>query len=490
MFLQAYVFTLLSAMYIGDAHRRGTLTTDHTACNKTAPQTLNTRDDVTVVDDERKSRGRLHQHGRSRPRRDRSGRGYRSDLRRARQRCRPSARGREPPPQHRHPGLRARRGSCSSSRSRSRSSCPSDAAHHRSPSDGHGNPGGRRGCTTRCIPIVSEIILALDRLRDRVRGGQEVRRPELREDLRRAHHGDRGRPGRGRDQAGRGRRQARRAREAARRRPARGGPDPRGGSRAGRADRRPRCASRRRPSRPGSSSTARPRSRPSGSRPWPRCGPRSAPWRPQLAGRIVGESLEDDERSARVVDRFLADLEATERRRRKRGSLMTDARCLGRGARRPAREQLGRRSGSADAAQVGDDLFARRRRCCAPRPGLRRVPTDVSTDRTPRSALVRSLFEGKVDAISLDLVADAVRRRWTATRDLADTLEHLGEVAVVRSAGSTTPTGSPTSSSRVDAGHRGQPRPARGAVRPGPVGRRQAPAWSTGCSRARRCRRR
>lgn len=28
-----------------------------------------------------------------------------------------------------------------------------------------------------------------------------------------------------------------------------------------------------------------------------------------LAGRIVGESLEDDERSARVVDRFLSDLE-------------------------------------------------------------------------------------------------------------------------------------------------------------------------------------
>ena len=31
-----------------------------------------------------------------------------------------------------------------------------------------------------------------------------------------------------------------------------------------------------------------------------------------LAGRIVGESLEDDERSNRVVDRFLADLEAHE----------------------------------------------------------------------------------------------------------------------------------------------------------------------------------
>ena len=31
-----------------------------------------------------------------------------------------------------------------------------------------------------------------------------------------------------------------------------------------------------------------------------------------LAGRIVGESLDDDERSTRVVDRFLADLESSE----------------------------------------------------------------------------------------------------------------------------------------------------------------------------------
>ncbi len=32
-----------------------------------------------------------------------------------------------------------------------------------------------------------------------------------------------------------------------------------------------------------------------------------------LAGKIVGESLNDDERSARVVDRFLADLESEQR---------------------------------------------------------------------------------------------------------------------------------------------------------------------------------
>ena len=34
----------------------------------------------------------------------------------------------------------------------------------------------------------------------------------------------------------------------------------------------------------------------------------------QLASKIVGESLNDDERSNRVVDRFLADLEADQQR--------------------------------------------------------------------------------------------------------------------------------------------------------------------------------
>ena len=47
-----------------------------------------------------------------------------------------------------------------------------------------------------------------------------------------------------------------------------------------------------------------------------------------LAGRIVGESLEDDERSSRVVDRFLADLETLE-----------------------TSKAAGRRTGPADAAR-------------------------------------------------------------------------------------------------------------------------------------------
>lgn len=88
----------------------------------------------------------------------------------------------------------------------------------------------------------------------------------------------------------------------------------------------------------------------------------------------------------------------------------------------------------SDLAQVGDDLFAvagvLRREA-----SVRRMVTDVSTEPRAKSGLVRQLLDGKIGSRALDLVADAVERRWTRTRDLADALEHLGVVAVVDSAG-------------------------------------------------------
>lgn len=89
--------------------------------------------------------------------------------------------------------------------------------------------------------------------------------------------------------------------------------------------------------------------------------------------------------------------------------------------------------GGADASRVASDLFAvadvlRRE------PGLRRVATDVSVTAGAKSELVRQIFADKLDRASVDLVAAAVGRRWAATRDLADALEHLGVVSVVRSA--------------------------------------------------------
>lgn len=87
-----------------------------------------------------------------------------------------------------------------------------------------------------------------------------------------------------------------------------------------------------------------------------------------------------------------------------------------------------------EAARTGEDLFAVAS-LLRQEPGLRRVVTDASTRSEAKSALVRSVLEGRVSATSLELVAAAAGRRWTRPRDLADVLEHLGVVASVRSAG-------------------------------------------------------
>lgn len=86
-----------------------------------------------------------------------------------------------------------------------------------------------------------------------------------------------------------------------------------------------------------------------------------------------------------------------------------------------------------DGYRIGDDLFAVTE-VLTTQPGLRRVLTDFSRPADDKAALVRQLFEGKIDAASLELLAWAVSRRWAATRDLAYALEHLGVVAVVMAA--------------------------------------------------------
>jgi F-type H+-transporting ATPase subunit delta len=97
-------------------------------------------------------------------------------------------------------------------------------------------------------------------------------------------------------------------------------------------------------------------------------------------------------------------------------------------------DQLGAAvGGGADAARIAEDVFGvaevlRRE------PSLRRVATDVSVTSEAKAELVRGIFRDRLDPASLDLVATAVGRRWAATRDLGDALEHVGVVAVVRSA--------------------------------------------------------
>lgn len=89
---------------------------------------------------------------------------------------------------------------------------------------------------------------------------------------------------------------------------------------------------------------------------------------------------------------------------------------------------------AADAGQAGPDLFSVAA-VLRSEPALRRVATDVSLPGEAKAGLVEQIFAGKVSGTVLDLVKTAVAQRWTASRDLADVLEHLGVVATVKSAG-------------------------------------------------------
>ena len=294
----------------------------------------------------------------------------------------------------------------------------------------------------------------------------------------------RGRSEGGRDQAGRGRRQAGRAREAARRRPPRGGAHPRGGARAGCGDRRGDARAGADRGRRASSSTRTPRSRPSASRRSPRCGPRSARWPPTLAGRIVGESLDDEARQSRVVDRFLADLETEPTQRGQliadRGPLMQGAssESLARADREPrhrgrGRRRRRRRSGTTSS---GSPTVLRRE------PGLRRRG-DRRLGRRPRRrpACCAASSASTVDQASADLVA-------------------AGRGASLGRERATWPTRSSTSASSrscwaADADGRGRPSSRTSCSRFEPDGRRRTPSLRdalsdparSGRRQARRC---
>jgi F-type H+-transporting ATPase subunit delta len=96
------------------------------------------------------------------------------------------------------------------------------------------------------------------------------------------------------------------------------------------------------------------------------------------------------------------------------------------------REQL--ESGSADAASIGEDLFGVAG-LLRKEAGVRRILTDASVEGDAKAGLAGNVFGDALGEASLEVVKDAVRRRWTAGRDLADVLEYLGVLATVRSSG-------------------------------------------------------
>jgi F-type H+-transporting ATPase subunit delta len=86
------------------------------------------------------------------------------------------------------------------------------------------------------------------------------------------------------------------------------------------------------------------------------------------------------------------------------------------------------------SASVADDLFAVAATLRTEH-ALRRYATDNALPAEAKSGLVGELYDGRVEKAALELVKDAVARRWTRSRDLADALEYVGVVAAVRSSG-------------------------------------------------------
>jgi len=99
-------------------------------------------------------------------------------------------------------------------------------------------------------------------------------------------------------------------------------------------------------------------------------------------------------------------------------------------------DELDSHVGSGDqAARLADELFSLATTLRA-EGALRRFATDASIPAQAKQGLVAEVFGGKVGDGALAVLQQAVAHRWTATRDLADTLEHLSVVTLVRAAGS------------------------------------------------------
>jgi F-type H+-transporting ATPase subunit delta len=81
-----------------------------------------------------------------------------------------------------------------------------------------------------------------------------------------------------------------------------------------------------------------------------------------------------------------------------------------------------------DPSRLGDELFTLSRILDA-QPSLRRVLTDPTVDADRKAELARSLL-ADFDGTTVRVVTDAVRRRWSRARDLADALE-LGGISAL-----------------------------------------------------------
>jgi F-type H+-transporting ATPase subunit delta len=96
--------------------------------------------------------------------------------------------------------------------------------------------------------------------------------------------------------------------------------------------------------------------------------------------------------------------------------------------------QLEEAVSGTSAGQVGDELFVVSQ-LFRSEPGLRRFATDTTLPAEAKQGMVTAVLGPRLQAAVLELLTQAVGRRWTSGRDLPDALERLSEIAIVKSAG-------------------------------------------------------
>lgn len=93
-------------------------------------------------------------------------------------------------------------------------------------------------------------------------------------------------------------------------------------------------------------------------------------------------------------------------------------------------ELSGTRASGTDAAGVGEELFGVVAVIDA-QAGLRRALSDPSTDGPRKAGLVEAVFGSHVSDVTLRIVTEVVRARWSRMRDLADSIETLAVLAML-----------------------------------------------------------
>ena len=86
-----------------------------------------------------------------------------------------------------------------------------------------------------------------------------------------------------------------------------------------------------------------------------------------------------------------------------------------------------------DPVRVGEEFFGVVG-VLADNPGLRRALTDPSWSAEARTGLVTRLFAGRIGAVTLELLIELVRARWSEAGDLIEAVETLGVSAVLSAA--------------------------------------------------------